>query len=237
MTASPLLFHGEQLLLDPAGALIWPRLSLLAVADLHLEKGSACARRGNLVPPWDTRVTLERFIQLVRAYRPAIIVAVGDSFHDAQAADRLGETEALALAELAQGARVVWVCGNHDPAPPNGIAGECAAAFQAGSLVFRHQAQLTGQGEISGHFHPKARVATRAGEIVRPCFLADSRRIMLPSFGAYTGGLDIRNPAIAELFPEGGDAFLLGREKLFRFALPAPRPAAVAAAAVVHRFA
>jgi metallophosphoesterase superfamily enzyme len=102
--------------------------------------------------------------------------------------------------------------------------------------VFRHQARRGASGEVSGHYHPKARVATRAGEIVRPCFIADASRLILPSFGAYTGGLDVRNPAIANLFPGGAEAFLLGRAQLFRFAVPAPARQAVAAQPAEHRF-
>jgi DNA ligase-associated metallophosphoesterase len=221
MTAS-LTFCGEHLLLDPAGALFWPRLCLLAVADLHLEKGSACARQGSLVPPWDSRDTLARFAALIETYRPRTIVSVGDGFHDGQAAGRLHAAEASLLASIASSARLVWVCGNHDPAPQPGQHGECVDQLDVGSLLFRHQARDGAAGEISGHFHPKARIATRAGHVVRPCFIAAPHRIILPSFGAYTGGLDITSPAIAALFPEGAEAFLLGRTKLFRFAVPRP---------------
>jgi DNA ligase-associated metallophosphoesterase len=235
MTAS-ITFCGEHLLLDPAGALVWPRLNLLAVADLHLEKGSACARRGALVPPWDSRVTLQRFSALVARYQPRIIVSVGDGFHDDEAALRLEAEDALVLTGMAQAARLVWVCGNHDPSPPRGIGGECAAAFEAGPLVFRHQARNGASGEISGHFHPKARVATRAGEVVRPCFVAGAQRIVLPSFGAYTGGLEIGSPAIAALFPDGAEAFLLGRSKLFRFAMQPPPRRRVATVLQNNRF-
>jgi len=230
MTAS-LTFCGEHLLLDPAGALVWPRHSLLAVADLHLEKGSACARQGALVPPWDSRVTLERFAALVKQYQPQIIVSVGDGFHDDGAAARLDSREAAVLDKMARAARLVWVSGNHDPSPPACIAGECLPELAIGPLVFRHQAALGASGEISGHFHPKARVATRAGEVVRPCFLAGDARLMLPSFGTYTGGLDIASPAIASLFPLGAEAFLLGRDKLFRFSMqPSPRRRVAASA-------
>jgi DNA ligase-associated metallophosphoesterase len=229
MTAS-LTFCGEHLLLDPAGALVWPRLALLAVADLHLEKGSACARQGNLVPPWDSRITLDRFATLIKTHRPKTVVSVGDAFHDDHAATRLHTTEAQLLAAIAQSVRLVWVCGNHDPSPPAGIQGECRNHLALGPLLFRHQAQPGATGEISGHFHPKARITTRAGEITRPCFIADLARIILPSFGAYTGGLNVENPAIASLFPDGAEAFLLGRTKLFRFAVQPPPRRRVAAA-------
>jgi DNA ligase-associated metallophosphoesterase len=236
MTVS-LTFCGEQLLLDPAGALVWPRLSLLAVADLHLEKGSACARQGSLVPPWDSRDTLERFATLVRTYRPATIVSVGDGFHDDGGAARLHASEARVLAGIASNARLVWVCGNHDPSPPACIQGECMAQLAIGTLLFRHQAQHGAEGEISGHFHPKARIATRAGDVVRPCFIAAPHRIILPSFGAYTGGLDITSPAISALFPHGAEAFLLGRTKVFRFQVPKPPRPRLARALPQHRFA
>ena len=236
MTAIPLVFAGEQIFLDPAGCLFWPRLSVLAVADLHLEKGSACARRGQLVPPWDSRVTLARLSALVALYRPRLLVAVGDSFHDDQAASRLESGDLAALDAMAGEVRLVWVTGNHDPSPPAGLPGETMDVFAAGKLVFRHQARRDASGEVSGHYHPKARVATRAGDIVRPCFIADADRLILPSFGAYTGGLDVRNPAIAALFPGGAEAFLLGRAQLFRFAVPAAGQQPLAAPSAAHRF-
>lgn len=217
-------FRGENLLLDPAGVLVWPRLSLLAVADLHLEKGSSCAARGQLVPPWDTHTTLARLAALVARHAPITLVAVGDSFHDAHAATRLSPADHAALAAIGHATRLVWVRGNHDPLPPQGVSGEACKSFAAEGLLFRHQAHAkqgeADPGEISGHFHPKARVATRAGEITRPCFMTSEHRIMLPSFGAYTGGLEVRSPAIARHYRQGGHAYLLGRDRVFCFAIP-----------------
>jgi DNA ligase-associated metallophosphoesterase len=217
---TPLLFRGEHLLLDPAGVLLWPRLSLMAVADLHLEKGSACARGGRLVPPWDSAITLGRLAALVDRHAPQTLVSVGDSFHDGQASARLAQADAAILADLARRTRIVWVQGNHDLLPPSGIAGRFTSAFVESGLTFRHHASAGEQGEISGHFHPKARVTTRVGEIVRPCFMCDDGKIMLPSFGAYTGGLEIGSAAIARHFPAGGHAYLLGRDRLFCFEVP-----------------
>jgi DNA ligase-associated metallophosphoesterase len=230
-------FQGESLLLDPAGALIWPRHALLAVADLHLEKGSACAGRGQLVPPWDSALTLARLAALMRRYAPRILVALGDSFHDRFAASRLSGADRAMLNAITGAARMVWVLGNHDPVCLPEVAGEYAEGFELEGLVFRHEArgQETGEargratgeargratGEVSGHFHPKARVVTRAAEIMRPCFMCGADKIILPSFGAYTGGLDVRSPAIAAHFPAGGRAYLLGKERLFTFEVPA----------------
>ena len=221
MTAAPLHFMGERLLLDPLGAVVWPATGLLAVADLHLEKGSACAARGQLVPPWDTRATLDRLAALMRRWRPATVVALGDSFHDARGSLRMAQVDAAGLRSLTAQAAFVWVLGNHDPLPPDGLGGTAAAEWRLGPMVFRHQAHGTERHalELCGHHHPKALVAVRGGTVTRPCFVADPLRLMLPSLGAYTGGLDVRNPAIARLFPRGGRLFLLGHDRLFSFPL------------------
>ncbi|MBN9561095.1 MAG: ligase-associated DNA damage response endonuclease PdeM [Alphaproteobacteria bacterium] len=219
MTAAPLHFAGERLMLDPAGALIWPEAGLLAVADLHLEKGSSYAKRGMLLPPWDTRATLDRLALLLRRWQPRIVVALGDSFHDGEGAARLPEGELARLAAMTGFSRFVWVMGNHDPTPQAGLGGHFVEDYVAGPLLFRHQARRGAEGEISGHFHPKAAVPARGCAVSRPCFVTDQRRIVLPAFGAYTGGLDVRDPAIARLFPRGGRAFLLGRDRLFSFAI------------------
>jgi len=219
MTAASLHFMGERLMLDPLGAVWWPAAGLLAVADLHFEKGSAAAARGQLVPPWDTRLTLDRLGLLLRRWQPRTVVALGDSFHDAHGAARMAPGDAARLRAMAEAARWVWVLGNHDPQPPAGLPGIASQIWAEGPLTFRHEAQPGATGELCGHHHPKAAIATRAGTVTRPCFVTDPRRIMLPAIGAYTGGLDVANPAIARLFPRGGRAFLLGQERLFSFTL------------------
>ena len=220
--AAPIHVAGERLMLDPAGVLYWPARQTLVVADLHLEKGSAFAAAGRFLPPYDTRETLERLALLLRRWRPARIIALGDSFHDREGCLRLPAADAEALRRMLAGLDMVWVLGNHDPEPPVGLPGIAADEVRDGRLVFRHQAvpsasrfATTTSVEVSGHFHPKATMPTRCGGITRPCFVADSRRVILPAFGAYTGGLDARDPAIASLFPRGARAFLLGRERLF----------------------
>ena len=219
MIAAPIHLGGERLMLDPAGALFWPATGLLAVSDLHLEKGSSYARRGQLLPPWDTHATLDRLTLLLRRYTPRIVVALGDSFHDDEGAGRLPSAELARLNAMTRAHRFIWVLGNHDPTPPAGVGGEWVEAFTTTTLVFRHQAITASQGEICGHHHPKAAVPARGGSVSRPCFVADAHRLMMPAFGAYTGGLDVRDPAIARLFPRGGRVFLLGNDRLFSFTL------------------
>lgn len=230
MSFAPLHLAGELLQLDPEGVLFWPAHRLLAVADLHLEKGSAAATRGSLLPPWDTRATLDRLAALLRRWRPDTVVALGDSFHDAGGSARLAPGDRARLQAMTAACRFVWVRGNHDPAPPENIGGESVAVLEIGRLRFRHEARPgPAGGELCGHHHPKARVAARGGTISRPCFVTDGRRLMLPAFGAYTGGLDVGDPAIAALFPRGGRVFLLGRDRLFSFPYAAVRSASVPA--------
>jgi uncharacterized protein len=220
MTAAPIHLAGERLMLDPAGVLFWPATGLLAVSDLHLEKGSSYARRGQLLPPWDTHATLDRLALSLRRWQPRLVVALGDSFHDAGGAARLPSGELARLKVMTAAHRFIWVAGNHDPAPPQDVGGEWVEAFTTTTLVFRHQAKTTAMpGEICGHHHPKAAIPARGGSVSRPCFVADARRLMMPAFGAYTGGLDVTDPAIARLFPRGGRIFLLGKERLFSFTL------------------
>ncbi len=225
MTATILHLAGERLLLDPAGAFFWPAAGVLVAADLHLEKGTAAAHRGSLLPPWDTRITLERLARLLRHWAPSRVVLLGDSFHDRHASARLPPAEAARLVQMAEQAEFVWVSGNHDPLPPQGVRGPAVDEWRHGPFRFVHEAARRGDSrghsgvEICGHHHPKARVRTRAGWISRACFVAGPERLMLPAFGAYTGGLDVAHPAIARLFPGGGQAYLLGRDRVFGFGL------------------
>jgi DNA ligase-associated metallophosphoesterase len=226
MTAAPIHLAGERLMLDPAGALIWPAAGLLAVSDLHLEKGSSFARKGMLLPPWDTHATLDRLAVLLRRWQPRVVVALGDTFHDDDGAGRLPRGELDRLGAMTRAHQFIWVLGNHDPTPPaalsGAIGGSWVVSFATHPLVFRHQAgRDAAGGEIVGHHHPKALVTARGGSVSRPCFVADAQRVMLPAFGTYTGGLDVRDPAIARLFPRGGRVFLLGKERLFSFTLGA----------------
>ena len=219
MTAAPIHLAGERLMLDPAGALFWPATSLLVVSDLHLEKGSSYARRGQLLPPWDTHATLDRLTHLLRRYHPRLVIALGDSFHDAEGSARLPSGELARLQAMTEAHRFIWIQGNHDPTPPNGVGGEWVETFATTTLTFRHQAITSADAEISGHHHPKAAIPARGTSVSRPCFVTDARRIIMPAFGAYTGGMDVREAAIARLFPRGGRVFLLGKERLYSFTL------------------
>jgi hypothetical protein len=214
---------GTTLVADPAGALYWPDERLLAVADLHLEKGSAFATRGVLLPPYDTTATLARLARLIEHYSPALVVALGDSFHDGGGPARMPEVSRTALAVLQRGRDWLWLAGNHDPDPPHGIGGSAATELAIGPLTFRHEPSPHAvDGEIAGHLHPSARVAQRGRGVARRCFAADSKRMVMPAFGAYAGGLNIRDRAFVALFGAlSFTAHLLGAGRLY--AIPAAR--------------
>jgi DNA ligase-associated metallophosphoesterase len=221
--AHEIAIAGTTLVADPAGALYWPDERLLAVADLHLEKGSAFAARGVLLPPYDTTATLARLAKLIEHYSPALVVALGDSFHDGGGPARMPEVSRAALVVLQRGRDWLWLAGNHDPDPPQGVGGRVAAQLAIGPLTFRHEPSPYGaDGEIAGHLHPSARVAQRGRGVARRCFAADAKRMVMPAFGAYAGGLNIRDRAIVALFGAlSFTAHLLGAGRLY--AIPAAR--------------
>ncbi len=210
---------GAELVADPAGALYWPEHGLLAVADLHLEKGSSFAARGVLLPPYDTAATLSRLALLIARYAPRIVIALGDSFHDGGGPARLGADDRAALRAMQHGRDWIWIAGNHDPDPADRIGGRFVSALALGTLTFRHEPQEDACGEIAGHLHPVARVASRGRAVSRRCFASDSRRVVMPAFGAYTGGLNVRDRAFARVFRTlAFTAHLLGERRLYAVA-------------------
>lgn len=190
---------GVQFTADASGALFWDDERLLIVSDLHLEKGSSFARRGILLPPYDTAATLARLAAVVARYDPRRVIALGDSFHDAAAHARLAHPDREAIAAMQAGRDWIWIAGNHDPLPPATLRGSVASEIVIGPICFRHT-PTGARGEIAGHLHPKARVATRGRSIERRCIASDGLRAVMPSFGAFTGGLSIRDRAFARIF-------------------------------------
>jgi uncharacterized protein len=211
---------GVTLIADPAGALCWPDESLLIVADLHLEKGSAFAKRGVLLPPYDTATTLARLARLIGHHAPRLVIALGDSFHDNDGPLRMSATDRAALTKLQHGRDWLWIAGNHDPDIPANIGGRFAEILAFGPLTLRHEpSATTGGGEIAGHLHPVARVTRRGRAVSRRCFAGDGRRLVMPAFGTYAGGLNVRDRAIVGLFGTlAFTAHLLGAQRLYAVA-------------------
>ncbi len=211
--------NGESLLLDPAGALWWPAERTLVFADLHFEKGSAYARRGQMLPPYDTRTTLVRMEALILRRAPSRVIALGDSFHDHDAANRLDDYERETLMRLGRAAEWIWIAGNHDPAPPDWLDGKITEEIAIGGLVFRHEpAAADAAGEVAGHLHPCKSITRHGRSLRRRCFVSDARRLLMPAFGAYTGGLDVRDRAVRMLFGDMFLAYLLGARRVYTVA-------------------
>lgn len=212
-----LMLAGETLVLDLCGGLWLPEHRTLIVSDLHLEKGSSyAARSGQFLPPYDTRETLACLHEAVVRHDPARVVALGDSFHDARGPDRMEPGDRAMVAALQEGRDWVWIAGNHDAAVDGGVGGRYADALTLGGLVLRHEPSPEPvPGEIAGHLHPCGKVAMRGRAVRRRCFVTDGSRLVMPAFGAYAGGLNVRDKAIDGLFPGGFTAHLLGDGRVF----------------------
>lgn len=209
-------FCGLRLRALPSGALFWPDEALLCVSDLHLGKSDRLARRGGaLLPPYETRETLTRLDADLAATGALQVICLGDSFDDDAAVKALAEEETLWLLRMMAGRGWTWIAGNHDPAPLT-LGGEHRSDVRMGPLTFRHIAEPHAAGEISGHYHPKASLAGKS----RPCFLVDAARIILPAYGAYTGGLRSHDAALTALMAPSALAILTGTRCLVR---PMPR--------------
>ena len=203
-------FAGEHLIARPSGALHWPAAGLLVVSDLHLGKSERIARHGGaLLPPYEVTDTLDRLEDDITATDPAAVICLGDTFDDMQAANALSLEARDRLTDFAVDRDWTWITGNHDPVP-TGLGGHAAEAVICGPITFRHIAGGNTDHEISGHYHPKASLNVRGRAISRPCFLRDARRLIMPAYGTYTGGLRTRDRALADLMDAGARAILAG---------------------------
>jgi DNA ligase-associated metallophosphoesterase len=214
---------GEACLLRCSGALWVVEHRTLIASDLHLEKGSAFAVRGQMLPPYDSPATLAKLESEIEALDPARVVLLGDSFHDAKAIDRLSTDDRDRLVRLAVGRDWIWLEGNHDLVALAGaldaLPGRVVTTMDLGALRLIHEPQPGEQpGEIAGHLHPAARVAAYGRGVRRPCFVTDGQRLIMPAFGAFTGGLDVRDVAVAGLFREPPMVAALGRDRVHALA-------------------
>lgn len=215
--AQQLSICGKVFTADMSGALYWPAEKALIVADLHLEKASAHAARGQMLPPYDTRDTLERLAKLIDAYEPALVIALGDSLHDARAGDRIADADVQVLRILQEDRRWVWVRGNHDPAIAAALGGEVVDDIELSGITLRHEprgSRVT--HEIAAHLHPAARLSMYGHAIRRPCFVGNGRRLVVPAFGTFTGGLNVLDAAFHPLFGDDGmSVWMLGQEGVY----------------------
>ena len=209
-----LALGAAEVVMRPSGALWLAAERLMIVADLHLEKGSAYAARGQMLPPYDTRETLARLAAEAAQLMPRAIVLLGDTFHDGGAEQRLAAEDARALGAVASVTDLVWVVGNHDADGPRALPGEVAADWSVGGLRLVHEPKPGAEaGEVAGHLHPCAKVKGRGASVRRRCFATDGARAVLPAFGAYAGGLNVKDAAFAPLFSNRPLVVVLGERR------------------------
>lgn len=207
--------HGEAAILRPSGALWLEQHQTLVVADLHLEKGSAYAARGQMLPPYDTAETLRRLNQEVAALGPRRLILLGDSLHDGQAEARLAPSDIAQIDRLSHGPDLLWVVGNHDVDGPRHLPGQTLDEMAIGALILRHEPLPAPQpGEVAGHLHPCVKVVGKGRGVRRRCFATDGLRLILPAFGAYAGGLNLRDGAFSPLFAKPPIAAVLGKDQV-----------------------
>jgi DNA ligase-associated metallophosphoesterase len=212
----PIKVAGHAFFPVTAGALYWEAEGTLLVADLHLEKGAAYAARGMMLPPYDTRSTLRRLAACLETFAPRRVVALGDSFHRSELAGKLSTEDRDELASLQQGRDWYWILGNHDSDLPESIGGFVCRSLMIGGITLCHQPSLGRSPEIAGHLHPVARIARRGEGIRRKCFATDGNRLVMPAFGAFTGGLNLLDAAFSSLFRwHRLEAWLTGRTSVY----------------------
>jgi DNA ligase-associated metallophosphoesterase len=225
MNALDVIFRGETLSILASGALHWPAQGLLCVSDLHLGKSERLARRGGaILPPYETRDTLDRLQADLAATGARRVLCLGDSFDDLAAGAALPAPIQTDLTVLMAGRDWIWIEGNHDPGPLD-LGGTHRAEFALGPFTFRHIAAADPAGEVSGHYHPKARLSLRGRSLSRPCVLFDDRRLILPAYGTYTGGLYCDRPELARLMGPTAQVVLLGpKPTVLPYARVCPAP-------------
>jgi DNA ligase-associated metallophosphoesterase len=199
----------------PEGALWIADAKTLVVSDLHLEKGSAFAVRGQMLPPYDTHAALVKLAALAQRLHPDIVVSLGDSFHDGAGPARMAARDRALLQDLIARCDWIWLEGNHDGKSAETLGGAVRETLHVGALVLRHEpTAAAAPGEIAGHLHPCARVGARGRSVRRRCFATDGARMVMPAFGAFTGGLNVCDDAFESVFPEGAMALVLGRDRV-----------------------
>ena len=218
----PLSFAGETFVPSAAGTLFWEARQALLVADLHLEKASWYAKGGQLLPPYDSHATLTALAAEVERTGATRLFCLGDSFHDKFGCDRLEASARELLTGLTSRLDWTWIIGNHDPGFADHCGGRIVEEAEVGGIVLRHEAEAGEQRpEISGHFHPKMRVNVNGRSIARRCFVASDRKLILPAFGALTGGLDARHPEIVRAISGAAVALVPVADRLLRFPIAA----------------
>ena len=218
----PLSFAGRNFFATPDGALHWPAEEALLVADLHLEKASWFARLGQFLPPYDSMATLQALEQEIERTAVRRLYCLGDSFHDRFGCDRLPESAGELLRSMTARLDWIWIVGNHDVGFIDHCGGRIEEECDVGGIILRHEAEVADpRPEISGHFHPKLRLSLRGRSVSRRCYVASATKLILPAYGALTGGLDAGHPEIVKKVGPGAAALVPSSDRLLRFPIAA----------------
>jgi len=221
------IFHGLELHLHASGAIWLKKLKTLLIADLHLEKGSSLAQKGMLIPPYDTRQTLEKLDEVMAYFKPEHVITLGDNFHDHKGPQRLSKQDLSLLNKLMQRAKFTWIEGNHDN--PNYYKSQLSVASQTNDEIFYNPVQHFQLEDISlihdaaqgakapmmvGHLHPLALLKQRNVYLRKTCFFISKDICILPSFGSYTGGLNVRHDAFSPYWDDDTKIFMLNSNQV-----------------------
>jgi hypothetical protein len=215
-TITQVVLGGVEVQFDLSGALWVPAHKLLVFSDLHFEKGTSYGRKGVFLPPYDTRATLKAVNEVMARYQPETVISLGDAFHDLEAETRMDEEDARTLELMTSKVDWMWVLGNHDPRPPARFKGTSCEEIDMAGLFFSHEPCAQSRWQVVGHMHPAAKVRAQGRSVRRRCFMTDGERLIMPSFGAYTGGLNILDRAYQPFFPNGFSVFMLGRDQVWQ---------------------
>lgn len=218
----PFSFADHVFVALPQGALYWPTRRALVVADLHFEKASWFAALGQMLPPYDSMATLSDLQTLIVATNARELWCLGDSFHDNRGNTRMPANARALLTKMTDAVAWHWICGNHDAGLVDAAGGTVMPEATVDGLHLRHEADPADpRPELSGHFHPKLRITLKGRRVARRCFVASQTKLILPAFGALTGGLDADHAEIRRVTGPGAEALVPLADRLLRFPIAA----------------
>lgn len=209
-------FAGNIFKFLPEGALFWINKKTLIIADLHLEKGSSYFKEGQFISPKDTSENLRKLENCVDKIKPKIIIFLGDTFHDKYSLKRISNKNLEKFKNLFSHFKCYLISGNHDEDIIDSDL-DFLVDLKIDGIKFVHKKSNLDKFEISGHFHPIAVVKYKGIKIKNKCFVCTKKKIILPSFGTYTGGLNVKNKNFDLSKMEEKTILMIVNEEIIRF--------------------
>ena len=209
-------FNNHKFQISKEGILFWFDKQIAIIADLHLEKGSSFGPSGQFLPPYDSEETLKKIFKTIKNHKIKTIILLGDTFHDKNAFDRMSEKVFILFKSLIEKYKVIFILGNHESKFEIGRI-NFLNEYVIDDIHFIHQALPTSIFQISGHFHPVASVKSSIKKITAKCLLHTNNHIILPSFGQYTGGLNINSPVFKPFVNNDSKIYMLTKKSIYKF--------------------